>query len=58
MFFASVLPLILHCAQISSEVRVKVGRGVLVPTKTEAEAVLVEGGAVRRFHSRIYTSFG
>ena len=46
-FFASVLPSILPCAQISSEVRVKVGRGIVVPSETEAEeeAVAVEGGA-------------
>ena len=43
-FFASVLPSIFPCAQISSEVRVKVGRGIVVPTETEAEAVAVEGG--------------
>ena len=36
-FFASVLSSILPCAQISGEVRVKLGRGVVVPTDTEEE---------------------
>ena len=40
-----VFTLNLPCAQILSEVRVKVGRGIVIPTKKEVELLAVEVGA-------------